>query len=85
MLDYTKHIIFPALGRLEVVRPEEHGGTVVYDSFEALEKDFGAANLHPKDLKESVASAINKLIQPVRDHFQNDPDAKELLSKIKSW
>jgi tyrosyl-tRNA synthetase len=41
--------------------------------------------LHPSDLKIAVASALNDLLQPVRDHFNNDPYAKNLLATIRGW
>jgi tyrosyl-tRNA synthetase len=49
---------------------------VLYKSYEALEKDYAEQKIHPKDLKKAVAKSINKLIEPVRNHFQNDPFAK---------
>ena len=33
----------------------------------------------------AVAAAINDLLQPVRDHFANDPYARKLLTQIKKW
>ncbi len=41
-----------------------------------MENDFKAGKLHPGDLKPSVARVLNELIKPVRDHFENDPEAK---------
>jgi tyrosyl-tRNA synthetase len=41
--------------------------------------------LHPGDLKPSVAKAINELLDPVRKHFENDPYAKALVAKIKTF
>lgn len=35
------------------------------------------------DLKPALARAINLILQPVRDHFANDPEAKELLKKVR--
>ena len=35
------------------------------------------------DLKPALAAAINAILQPVRDHFASDPQAKELLKKVK--
>lgn len=57
----------------------------VYNSYEELETDFKSGYLHPGDLKPAVAKAINKLLQPVRDHFENDPYARNLLETIKRW
>jgi tyrosyl-tRNA synthetase len=41
--------------------------------------------LHPGDLKPTVARIINELIDPVRKHFETDPQAKALITKIKSF
>lgn len=57
----------------------------LYTSYEALASDFSEGALHPGDLKPAVAKAINELIDPVRKHFETDPDAKALIAKIKSF
>ena len=85
VLDYCKSIIFPAFGKMTISKKPENGGDVVYTSYEDLEEDFKTEKLHPGDLKPSVAAAINDLLQPVRDHFENDPYAKKLLETIKKW
>jgi hypothetical protein len=38
-----------------------------------------------EDLKKSVAKVINSFVQPVRDYFETNERAKELLAKIKTW
>uniref|UniRef100_A0A7S3MRH5 tyrosine--tRNA ligase n=2 Tax=Choreotrichia TaxID=141411 RepID=A0A7S3MRH5_9SPIT len=83
ILDYCSSIIFPAHGRLSVT--SKTGETKVYMSYDEVKTDYEACNLHPGDLKTAVASAINDLLQPVRDHFANDPYAKKLLTQIKKW
>jgi tyrosyl-tRNA synthetase len=85
VLDYVKHIILPARGFLDVERADEHGGRARYCSFENLANEFAALKVLPKDLKTSVASAINELIQPVREHFEKDSYARRLLANIKQW
>lgn len=57
----------------------------VYHSYEELAQDFSEGLLHPGDLKPAVAKVINELIEPVRRHFQNDPQAKALLKKIQGY
>lgn len=37
------------------------------------------------DLKPSLSKALNTILQPVRDHFENNAEAKELLKKVKSY
>jgi tyrosyl-tRNA synthetase len=56
-----------------------------YTSYDEVVKDYEAGLLHPGDLKPALAKAINAMIQPVREHFQKDPHAKELLKKVKSF
>ena len=53
--------------------------------YQDLEVAFINGDLHPNDLKPAVSGAINSLLQPVRDHFNNDPYAKKLLDTIKVW
>ena len=62
------------------VHPET--GVVDYDE---LEKDYVAGELHPGDVKPALARHINTILQPVRDHFVNNPEAKKLLDTIKKY
>lgn len=50
-----------------------------------MTKDFEEGLLHPADLKPAVSKVINELIDPVRKHFETDPQAKALINKIKSF
>eukprot|EP00164_Ancoracysta_twista_P001076 GFYU01001407.1.p2 GENE.GFYU01001407.1~~GFYU01001407.1.p2 ORF type:complete len:384 (+),score=162.75 GFYU01001407.1:120-1271(+) len=84
-LDYMKHIVLPSLGSVTIERSDDNGGNVTYDKYEQMEDDFKNEKLHPGDLKPCLAKAINKLIQPVRDHFKNNPDAAKLLKTVKSY
>jgi tyrosyl-tRNA synthetase len=87
IIDYVRYIILPALDDEWTINVKGDDGAkdVVYRSYEQLEKDYVSGVLHPSDLKPAVAAAINKLIQPVRDHFTNDPYARNLLETIKRW
>lgn len=51
-----------------VKRPEKFGGNVEYSSFVELENDFVNKKLHPLDLKNALASELNKLTTPVRNN-----------------
>lgn len=84
ILDYVKFIIFPADIKIDIKRSEENGGSCSYDSYDSLAADFESGALHPGDLKPAVARCINQLLQPVRDHFKNDANARALLAKVKS-
>ncbi|KAG1099531.1 hypothetical protein G6F42_017811 [Rhizopus arrhizus] len=50
---------------------------MVYDNYEALEKDFADKVVHPGDLKAGVIAAINELLDPVRKAFE-DPELQKL-------
>ena len=41
--------------------------------------------MHPNDLKPSVSKVINELIEPVRKHFETNPQAKALLKTIDGY
>jgi tyrosyl-tRNA synthetase len=87
IMDYARYIVLPALDSEWAIdiRGESGVTTKVYRSYEELEVDFVSGVIHPGDLKPAVAKAINKLLQPVRDHFTNDPYARNLLETIKRW
>lgn len=57
----------------------------VYNTFEELASDYEKELLHPGDLKPALIKGINKLVQPVRDHFANDPKARKILELVKSF
>ncbi len=85
ILDYCKHIIFEKQPSLTIERPEKFGGSVSFDTFEALEKAFGAGEIHPMDLKNALIEPLDALIKPVRDHFASSPEARDLLEKVTSY
>lgn len=83
-LDYTKWIVFNKFPSLTVTRSEENGGDREYKSYDELEEDYAAGNLHPSDLKKSLTAAINEILEPVRKHFASGRPA-ELLKKVRSF
>ncbi len=82
VLEYAKHIVFP-ITKLMVKRTEANGGDKEYLEYASVEQDFKEGKLHPGDLKPAVARAINEILQPVRDHFKTNQDAKRLLKQVK--
>ncbi|KAK2078212.1 hypothetical protein QBZ16_004080 [Prototheca wickerhamii] len=89
-LAYIQHIVLPWTRSLEVSRSEQNGGNKygssgTYDSFEDLKADYESGALHPSDLKPALAKAINAILQPVRDHFEQNEEAKALLKAVRSY
>ncbi|KAL2940551.1 Tyrosine--tRNA ligase 1 cytoplasmic [Bienertia sinuspersici] len=84
-LEYVKYIALPWFNEFTVERKAEYGGTKTYKTFEELVVDYEAEALHPGDVKPALAKALNKILQPVRDHFSNNAEAKELLKRVKNY
>ena len=76
-LDYIKHIVLCPAGS-----SFEAGGTV-YDNFAAVKADFLEGRLSEVDLKNGLIAAINRILAPVREHFNSNAAAKELLEKVQ--
>jgi tyrosyl-tRNA synthetase len=84
-LAYLNHIVLPWNKEFVIERSEENGGNKTYTEFDELVADYTSGALHPGDLKPALAKALNIILQPVRDHFENDPEAKALLKQVKSY
>lgn len=86
VLEYCRYIILPAVGKFHLDKPEKFGGgRTVYITYETLEKDYAEGKIIPGDLKYSVSNHLNDLLDPVRNHFKNDPYAKKILDLVKSY
>ncbi|ESR33485.1 hypothetical protein CICLE_v10005105mg [Citrus x clementina] len=84
-LEYIKYIIFPWDKKFVVERSEANGGNKTFESYEELVADYEEGNLHPGDLKPSLSKAINKILQPVRNHFNKNANAQDLLKRVKGY
>ena len=85
ILEYCKYIIFEKFKTLKIERPEKFGGNLEFENYSELTKAYSKGELHPMDLKNGVAVQINKLVEPVRKHFEKNKKAKELLKKVESF
>ncbi|KAJ7743930.1 tyrosine tRNA ligase [Mycena maculata] len=61
-----------------IERDAKFGGSTHYASYADLRNDFAEKALHPKDLKTAVASAINRLLDPIRKAFEEDEEAQKI-------
>jgi len=80
-LDYSEHIVFNKFGSMTIERKE---GKQKYDSYQAMATDYRSGKITADDLKAALARDINRILQPVRDHFQK-PGPKALLEKVRSF
>jgi tyrosyl-tRNA synthetase len=90
VLEYCKYIIFESFDRLnissfDIVRPEKWGGNLSFKTYAELTDAFEKKLLHPMDLKNSVVKYLDQLLQPVRKHFGENAEAKQLLETVKGY
>jgi len=79
-LDYVKHIV---MSQPDAVFEAPGGKT--FETFEEVRDAFLNDKLSEEDLKSGLATCINKLMQPVRDHFENNAHAKEILDLVRQY
>ena len=65
-----------------MVRPEKYGGTVSFQTYSELEESYVAGKLHPTDLKKAVASRLDAVVTPVREHFKGTKIFEEVSTII---
>ncbi|XP_667840.1 tyrosyl-tRNA synthetase [Cryptosporidium hominis TU502] len=84
-IEYINTLVFPKFGHFHVSRKEEYGGDITFTNKEDFHKAYLSGDLHPGDLKKGLSDALNLMLQPIRDHFNTDPRAKELLQLVQSF
>jgi tyrosyl-tRNA synthetase len=85
ILEINKYILFAQPGFvLHVERKPKYGGPVDYYSYEDLERDYVEGKLHPLDLKNATAEALNRLLDPIRRRLLGDPQVRSLIERIES-
>lgn len=82
VLEYCKYIVFEKFKTVDIERPKKFGGNLEIASYAELEKIYKEGDLHPMDLKNSVATKINELVLPVREHFEKNKKAGELRDRM---
>jgi tyrosyl-tRNA synthetase len=84
ILEYCRYVVFESFKTMKIERPEKFGGDVSFEKYADLAKEYEKRNIHPADLKNSVAFHINKLLDPVRKHFSKGK-AKKLFDEVSRF
>jgi len=84
VLEYFREIIFRAFKEIKIERDKKYGGDISFSNYSDLEKSYLAGKIHPLDLKNALAEYLDKLINPIRNHFEKNKKAKELYSFVKT-
>ena len=53
-----------------------------FNNYNDLEQSYINNNIHPLDLKNSVSTLLNELINPIREQFKNDKELFKILGHI---
>jgi tyrosyl-tRNA synthetase len=70
ILELVRYVVFHEFDEFVIERPTKYGGSISYTSYRDIEHDFVTKKIHPMDLKNSTAAYINKIIEPIRQHFK---------------
>jgi tyrosyl-tRNA synthetase len=82
IIDWATNLILPLKGKLLIKRPEKFGGDITFNSKEDLEETFAKGELHPMDLKNSIADTLVEILKPTRERFA-DQKSQNLIKQIK--
>ncbi|UCH57954.1 MAG: tyrosine--tRNA ligase [Candidatus Bathyarchaeota archaeon] len=83
VLGHARMVVFPHLGSLEIERSSKYGGGVSFEGFEDLAQAYARGELHPLDLKNGVAEAFIKILEPVRRYFERKPENLERIRRLQ--
>ncbi|NIB98191.1 tyrosine--tRNA ligase [Halobacterium sp. R2-5] len=70
VLELFQYHVFPRFEAVVVERPDEYGGNLEYDDYEALAADLESGELHPADAKGALADYLDELIAPGRERLR---------------
>ena len=69
VLQILEHHVFPRVGEVTVKRPAKFGGDRAFGSFGEMAAAYGKGEVHPMDLKNTVAGYLVEILRPVRERL----------------
>ncbi|MHA2298573.1 MAG: tyrosine--tRNA ligase [Candidatus Hodarchaeales archaeon] len=83
VLDWAKYLIFGTNQKsLLIERKQKFGGDIEFFSYSELEQAFINKELHPLDMKRSIANKLIGMLEPARRHF-NQPSIKKMKEELE--
>ena len=70
VLELFQYHIFPRFEAVTVERPDEYGGNVTYETYEALATALDTGELHPADAKSALSRYLDELVAPGRRRLE---------------
>jgi tyrosyl-tRNA synthetase len=78
LFEYLKYIVLRKLNAVVLCGKE-------YRLIDEVREDFPKLHANEKQFKDDVADVVDRLIQPIRDHFQSTPELQQLLRKVEEY
>ncbi|MEK6904419.1 MAG: tyrosine--tRNA ligase [Nanoarchaeota archaeon] len=85
LMEYMQYLIFEKFSKVKIERDKKFGGDVEFSNYNGLVKSYSDGEVHPLDLKKAVAFYVNKMLDPVRKHFDTNKKARDLLNQVRSF
>jgi tyrosyl-tRNA synthetase len=85
ILDYIQHIVLSPPGSSFTCGTATSPDGQVFTKYEEVKASFLNGDITPDQLKKGLISSLNELLQPVRDHFTNNENAKRLLDLVREF
>ena len=79
LLEISKQILFHDYDEVKVERPEKFGGNVSFSKYEELESAFVKKELHPTDLKQTVAELLVPIVSTLASRFSLEHDLADII------
>jgi len=79
LLEISKQILFHDYDEIKVERPEKFGGNISFSKYEELESAFAKKQLHPTDLKQTVAELLVPIMSTLAGKFSLEHDLADII------
>ncbi|UCE95642.1 MAG: tyrosine--tRNA ligase [Candidatus Bathyarchaeota archaeon] len=83
ILEEARLAVLTNTEELTITRPSKYGGAEVFTNYTDLETAYKEGRIHPLDLKNSVAKALIRILEPVRNHFKSNPEKLDRMKEIE--
>lgn len=83
IIDYMEKIVFELEDN--IIIPTKFNGNITVKDIQELKNLYQEGIIHPADIKPYLIQKINSYLEPVRNHFKNNPKAKQLLKTVKNY
>ncbi len=85
ILEYFRYLVFAKYPQVDLRREEKFGGDLHFSSYQQLEEAYLKGEIYPLDLKNNLAQYLDEMLTPVRQYFEDNPEAKKLKEEVEAY